>query len=272
MAQHPIDHDLERRVRAIELAMSEVAPARRRRQRGPIRRIFVVITTLIVLATLPMMTVASDRFRDVGDSNPFHDEINELFRARITKGCATNPLRFCPDGAVTRQQMAGFLTRGLARVFWDAGSPRAGTSPPCLASVTVDAGGLPGGTGYVLVNATVSASTELGPDQEAPPSAIYFAVHRTFGTTACGNVDDNDLDWSGFNHFGPWAPSLFPSGPDDGFALTSGSTSEVFIVPSGEPTIINLRVIPVRSVPGASVDLYGEITALYVPFGEPPAP
>ena len=64
--------------------------------------------------------------------------------------------------------MAGFLTRGLGRLTWDEGGPRAGTNS--IASVTVDAGEIPGGKGYVLVSARVSASVELGADEEAPAS------------------------------------------------------------------------------------------------------
>jgi hypothetical protein len=273
MTQRPVNDDLERRVRALELALSATEPRPRPRRRSPIRRVIAVVASMIIIAGLPMITVASDRFADVGNSNPFHDEINELFRARITKGCATNPRRYCPDAPVTRGQMAGFLTRGLGRVTWDAGTPMAGASPGCLASVTVDAGGLPGGTGYVLVNATVTASQELAPDQEAPPTSILFAVRRILDGPPCQDVQANDVHWNGaFNFFGPWAPSRFPSGPDDGYALASGSTSEVLIVPSGEPTIIELRVTRASTAPTATIDLSGEMTALYVPFGDPPAP
>ena len=41
--------------------------------------------------------------------------IDALFRAGITKGCSTEPLRFCPDRATTRGHMALFLHRTLSR-------------------------------------------------------------------------------------------------------------------------------------------------------------
>ncbi len=39
--------------------------------------------------------------------------IERLYSAGITGGCATNPLRYCPEDPVTRAQMAIFLERGI---------------------------------------------------------------------------------------------------------------------------------------------------------------
>jgi CSLREA domain-containing protein len=39
--------------------------------------------------------------------------IERLYGAGITGGCAVNPLRYCPEGMVTRAQMAVFLERGI---------------------------------------------------------------------------------------------------------------------------------------------------------------
>ncbi len=55
-----------------------------------------------------------DPFTDDDDSI-FEADIERLAAAGITKGC--NPsegnTRFCPDGKVTREQMAAFLVRAL---------------------------------------------------------------------------------------------------------------------------------------------------------------
>jgi hypothetical protein len=265
MHDRPSYHDLERRIRDLESAMAGTARAHGPRRRPPHRRLVVAIATVMVLA-MPMMTVASDRFGDVDDANPFHDAINELYAARITRGCATNPRRFCPDDAVTRSQMAGFLTRGLGRLTWDEGGPRAGTNS--VASVTVDAGGLPGGKGYVLVNASVSAASELNADEEAAPSLILFAVEKSYSTPYYDHEAD-EVDWdAAFNLFGPPAPIFEGDPADGGFARASGSTSEVFVVPSGEATILDLVIAVEKTDPTSNVEVYGKITALYVPFGE----
>jgi hypothetical protein len=41
----------------------------------------------------------------------YRAEINGLARANVTNGCATNPLRYCPDRSVNRGEMASFLDR-----------------------------------------------------------------------------------------------------------------------------------------------------------------
>ncbi len=47
-------------------------------------------------------------------SGNFHrSDINSLTAAGVTKGCSTQPLRYCPEDAVTRGQMATFLHRAL---------------------------------------------------------------------------------------------------------------------------------------------------------------
>jgi hypothetical protein len=51
-------------------------------------------------------------FADVPSSNPFARFIEHLYSPHgVTSGCATNPLRYCPNADVTRAQMAIFLVR-----------------------------------------------------------------------------------------------------------------------------------------------------------------
>jgi hypothetical protein len=50
-------------------------------------------------------------FADVPATHGLAGWIEWLYAAGITGGCSTNPLRYCPDQAVTREQMAVFLLR-----------------------------------------------------------------------------------------------------------------------------------------------------------------
>ena len=50
-------------------------------------------------------------FDDVEPSGVHAEAIEALYGARITVGCASEPLRYCPDRPVTRAQMAAFLYR-----------------------------------------------------------------------------------------------------------------------------------------------------------------
>ena len=53
-------------------------------------------------------------FDDTGGS--VHEvDIDALFAARITVGCSTEPLRYCPRLPTTRGEMATFITRARAR-------------------------------------------------------------------------------------------------------------------------------------------------------------
>ncbi len=54
---------------------------------------------------------AASAFSDVPDGDGFEPWIMELYGLGVTSGCATSPLRYCPDNSVTRGQMAVFLVR-----------------------------------------------------------------------------------------------------------------------------------------------------------------
>ncbi|GAB1594592.1 S-layer homology domain-containing protein [Lysobacter claricitrinus] len=59
---------------------------------------------------------ASASFNDVPTSHPFFNEIGQLAKSGVTAGCGGG--NYCPDSAVTRAQMAAFLTRALG-LQWD---------------------------------------------------------------------------------------------------------------------------------------------------------
>jgi hypothetical protein len=65
------------------------------------------------------------QFSDVPCSNPYAAWINEIANEGITSGCA--PGLFCPDGNITRSQMAVFLLVAVAA-----------TPPPCPPSTFAD--------------------------------------------------------------------------------------------------------------------------------------
>lgn len=59
---------------------------------------------------LSLPSTTRDFYTD-DEGNIHEDRINRLAAADVTRGCATG--RYCPSGAVTRQQMAAFLHRAL---------------------------------------------------------------------------------------------------------------------------------------------------------------
>jgi Beta-propeller repeat/S-layer homology domain len=52
-------------------------------------------------------------FSDVGEQYWARNFVERLYAAGITGGCALSPLQYCPEGTVTRAQMAVFLERGI---------------------------------------------------------------------------------------------------------------------------------------------------------------
>jgi len=54
---------------------------------------------------------ATGIFSDVTLDGFFDGFIEQLYNDGITLGCATSPLRYCPNGRVSRAEMAAFLTR-----------------------------------------------------------------------------------------------------------------------------------------------------------------
>ena len=64
---------------------------------------------------LGLRAAISAGFVDVDARSVHAASIDALFAADITKGCSSEPLQFCPSGAVTRAQMASFLIRALNR-------------------------------------------------------------------------------------------------------------------------------------------------------------
>jgi hypothetical protein len=58
-------------------------------------------------------SVVPTTFTDVPSTYWAWSYIDRLYNAGITGGCGTNPLRYCPESAVTRSQMAVFLLKGI---------------------------------------------------------------------------------------------------------------------------------------------------------------
>jgi uncharacterized protein (TIGR03437 family) len=69
-----------------------------------------------------------------GNGQPF-PFIQRAYEEHVTNGCGTNPLVFCPDGLVTRGQMASFIMRALFddTTILSPGAPQlTGVSPNAL--------------------------------------------------------------------------------------------------------------------------------------------
>lgn len=87
------------------------------------RHLYAFIAIVAVVALIvPTAGWAADKFKDVPDSNIFHDDIAWLADAGVTKGCnpPTND-EFCPGDNVRRETMAAFMRRLATNQVVDAG-------------------------------------------------------------------------------------------------------------------------------------------------------
>jgi hypothetical protein len=246
---------LERRLAALELEIRQLrtapppraAPPPRRRM----RKVATAIMLVLAIGVVPMVALASDTFSDVPTGNQFHDAINNLYDARITRGCTTSPpLMYCPQDDVNRQQMAGFLNRGLGRVagtqdFVDYTADATQT----VASITLDTGGLTGGTGFVHVTGSATGFTS---STTTCPCALGLRVRNA----TAGQEP------------GLWQFEEVSNTPSHGsLRLGSATQSWVFSVPTGTTQTFELRVLVNMTGATGDITVQGHITAVYVPFG-----
>ena len=147
--------------------------------------------------------------------NTHETNIDALAAARVTAGCKTDPLRYCPSKSVTRSQMATFLARALGLV--EVPTPTENTAeeeettepeqtgPALVASpatvpaegshdFTIDGTGFdPGSTVYVLV-CTIPGdpvSPETPADELAAATAQVDRSDCDLGTAQAVNVDSS---------------------------------------------------------------------------------
>jgi uncharacterized protein (DUF1800 family) len=170
-------------------------------------------------------------FADVAASDFGADWIEELYAEGITGGCATNPLRYCPNSAITRGQMAAFLLKVYHGTAY-APPPAQGvfgdvpTSMPLapwieeLARLSVTAGC--GGTSYCPGNSVTRGQMAVFMTKAFHrPEAIRFLEQATWGPS------DSDvgallglgyLPWLAAQNAAPastYPAGLFPLWPGD---------------------------------------------------------
>jgi hypothetical protein len=226
------------------------APVQHAPSRRPIR-----VTVLVVIALLigPAVVLANHQFNDVATGASYHDEVEDLVGAGITAGCGGG--NYCPGQAVNRGQMAQFMVRGLGLATAGYGEVLASeTETFYVATVAIHTGGLPGGTGYVTVDADLNVLDLSG----TCPCGVIFSIEET--TT-----------------FEPGPVGTMGTSPVvSGGSAASGSVSWVFEVPTGADVEYGLWASifadePVLTGPGttgvAEPVLTGSLTAEYSPFG-----
>ena len=119
---------------------------------------------------------ASTRFDDVEGGVWWSVYTDRLADLGVTAGCATGPLRFCPDRAVTRAQMATFLVRALSL----EAAPSAGFADTAgnTHEANIDA----------LAAAGVTAGCKTDPLRYCPDKSVTRGQMATFLARALGII------------------------------------------------------------------------------------
>jgi hypothetical protein len=254
-----IRNELEGLRTEVHAARAATRPWWARAYRPRLAKRLTRVGVVALMLAMPVLVSAAFPFTDVPTSNTYYTSISRLYGARITTGCSAT--KFCPNANVTRGQMAAFLNRGLGRAGNDWGATGfaddwAAFNDNSLGALNLVHGGATGGTGLVLVTASVSAYT-----REAGVCPCELAV------------------WLVNVNTGEESPAVFQtitnvaSPPDDNLDAwyeTSTSMNYLFTVSSGATNTYVLGSSINTTTPPTDVNGSGaewSMSAVYIPFG-----
>ncbi len=147
-----------------------------------------VVLILLGVVLVPVAVGASHQFKDVPDSNIFHDDIAWLADQAITIGC--NPPAndmFCPADNVTREQMAAFMKRLATGRAVDAGTLEGNTA----GDLTTDAYALTANLARVPANGL--QNTETMAQLTGIPAGSYLIMAKGYQTYVGGDGKADSL-------------------------------------------------------------------------------
>lgn len=214
------------------------------------RKAIQLITLTVNLLLLAGVWVLAHHlpFTDVPTSGSLHDAVSAIYGARITVG--TTATTYSPDDPLTRGQMAFFLHRGLGRTTFDTNpTVNLGTTETDLAVITLTAGGATSGTGFVMLNASVTSST-TSTATTGCPCELRIQIVRDGGGAS-------DIFWDNL-----------PNGQSGVVGNVVTSATWVASVATGTTHTFRLKAFFSDSagmIP--ENETYGGLTALYAPFG-----
>ena len=121
--------------------------------------------------------VDESRFDDVDADEWWAAHVGRFAELEITLGCATNPLRYCPEQPVNRGQMASFLVRALD------------LEPAEPAGFTDTEGNTHAADINALAAAGITAGCSTDPLQYCPTEQVTRAQMATFLARALGLIE-----------------------------------------------------------------------------------
>ena len=135
----------------------------------PLKRWEMAVWLVRVLDGVDPDGTSEPRFVDVDAEAWWSPFMERFFELGVTLGCATEPARYCPEGDVTRAQMATFLVRA----FKLDPAPSAGFTD-------ISEGGGHGSNIDALANAGITAGCSTDPLRYCPRNSVTRAQMATF--------------------------------------------------------------------------------------------
>ena len=143
---------------------------------APIKRSTMAVWLTRALDYGEPAEIESSRFADVDSREWWADHVERFAELEVTRGCASEPLRYCPDQPVNRAQMAAFLVRALR--LPDAPSRGFADTSGNFAEDNIDA----------LAAAGITAGCAADPPRYCPGQPVTRAQMATFLARALGLV------------------------------------------------------------------------------------
>lgn len=242
------------------------AKVERRSRRQRTRRIGAISVVALLVALVPLSLLASTPFNDLNFASPHNGNIDAIYNAGITRGCVPNQ-QYCPNGLVTREEMASFLARTAG----------IGGNPPVTNAATVN--GYPAnmlvrttgaGTGNDFLPLTTSYQTLIAVTITVPTTGfvmvsggaeIYAAGSSASGSIVSARLRDVSTAVASY-------PLLAAVGTSTGYTYEASLTPvTIFPVSGSGARTFTLDVGRNSTAFGLTTATHGTITALFVPFG-----
>jgi hypothetical protein len=154
--------DTQRAITATLRADLERLQRRRRRSR---RALPLALVALLVLLA-PLATLAASPFTDLNANSVHNANIDAIYNAGITRGCDPG-VAYCPNGLVTREEMASFLARAAGL----------GTNPP-VANAATAINATNAQTAQTAQTATSAINAQNAAQLGGQPPAYYQATDQ----------------------------------------------------------------------------------------------
>ena len=212
---------------------------------GPRWKLALGIAVALIAISVPL-AVGSHQFTDVPNGHIFHTNVANLANSGVTAGCGGG--NYCPDDPVTRGAMAAFLNRGLGRATTRQQQLVIdGSGTYNMAELTIETGGTPGGTGFIVLFGT--ASIRVDGDGYCP-CTFGMSPEPTNSLYTYTSLPDID------------------SPPFANWKLASVSNNAVAPVMSGTSQTFRIAIsLNTTTTSTDDIVLSAQLSAVYVPFG-----